>query len=148
MVFKKESIEQRLKKLRELYRFFDLYKSITFERLQEDVTLSLAVERASALAAEIIIDVFAHILSSECNIFPDTYEETIRLSYRNKIIPEKLYKDIKGLGGYRNILIHEYLALDYNEVYKNFKKLVKVIPSFEREILLYIDRRGSNPEEV
>ncbi|MEW6410567.1 MAG: DUF86 domain-containing protein [Nitrospirota bacterium] len=143
MVFKRESIEQRLKKLIELYKFFDLHKSITFERLQKDITLSFAVERASALAAEIIIDVLAHILSSDSNIFPDTYEETIKLSYRNKIISEKLYKNIKGLGGYRNILIHEYLVLDYNEVYKNFKKLVKVIPSFEREILLYIDRKSN-----
>ncbi len=143
MVFKKESIEQRLKKLREIYKFFDLHKSITFEQLQKDITLSFAVERASALAAEIIIDVLAHILSSDSNIFPDTYEETIKLSCRNKIISEKLYKNIKGLGGYRNILIHEYLALDYAEVHKNFIKLVKVIPSFEREILLYIERRSN-----
>ncbi|MDP3296875.1 MAG: DUF86 domain-containing protein [Thermodesulfovibrionia bacterium] len=102
----------------------------------------MAVERASALAAEIIIDILSHILTSDHNLFPETYEEAIELSSNQKIITGALYKELKGLGGYRNILIHEYLGLDYGEVYKNFKKLVDVIPLFQREIIQYMDRRG------
>ncbi|MBI4653672.1 MAG: hypothetical protein HY752_01520 [Nitrospirae bacterium] len=39
------------------------------------------------------------------------------------------------------MLIHEYLELDYKEVYKNFKKLIDVIPNFQKELIQYIDRR-------
>ncbi len=141
MVFKRESIEERLKKLSELFRFFELHKELTYDGLVADITIRLSVERASALTAEIIIDILSHILTSEHNLFPETYEEAIELSSTQKIITDALYKELKGLGGYRNILIHEYLDLDYEEVYKNFKKLIDAIPHFQREIIQYIDRK-------
>jgi uncharacterized protein YutE (UPF0331/DUF86 family) len=141
MVFRRESIEERIKKLNKLFNFFKLYKKLTYERLVEDITVSLAVERASALSAEIIIDIFSHILASDYNIFPETYEEAIELSLSKKIISKDLYKKLKGLGGYRNILIHEYLGLDYREVHKNFKKLSDAIPRFQTEIIKYINKK-------
>ncbi len=143
MVFKRESVEERLKKLSELFRFFEIHRELTYERFVEDITISLAIERASALAAEIIIDILSHILTSEYNLFPETYEEAIELSSNQKIFSDDLYKKLKGLGGYRNILIHEYLELDYKEVHKNFKKLVDVIPHFQKELIQYIDRKGN-----
>ncbi len=141
MVFKRESIEERLKRLSELFRFFEIHKNLTYDSLISDITISMAVERASALAAEIIIDILSHLLTSDHNIFPETYEDAIELSSSQKIITEALYKELKGLGGYRNILIHEYIGLDYGEVYKNFKKLVDVIPVFQREIIQYINNK-------
>ena len=140
MVFKRESIEERLKKLSELYRFFKLHKELSYEGLVKDITISLAVERASALAAEIIIDILSHILASRHNRFPETYEETIEISERENIITAVLYKELKGLGGYRNILVHEYLGLDYEEVHKNFRKLSDAILPFQKEIIQYIEK--------
>lgn len=141
MVFKRQGIEDRLKRLLELYRFFELHRGLTYGKLIEDITVCLAVERASALAAEIIIDILSHMLASGHNLFPETYEETIEASMREKIITDSLYKEIKGLGGYRNILIHEYIGLDYEEVHQNFKKLTDAIPHFQKEIIQYIGRK-------
>jgi uncharacterized protein YutE (UPF0331/DUF86 family) len=141
MVFKRESIDERLKKLAGLYSFFELHKNLSYDELVKDITVSLAVERASALAAEIIIDIMSHLLASEQNCYPETYEETIELSSNKSLISEDLYKKIKGLGGYRNILVHEYLGLDYDEVHKHFKKLIGAIPKFQEEILRYMDKK-------
>jgi len=143
VVFKRESIDERLKKLAGLYSFFELHKDLSYDELVKDMTVSLAVERASALAAEIIIDILSHLLASEKNCFPETYEETIELSSNKALISDDLYKKIKGLGGYRNILVHEYLGLDYNEVHKHFKKLIDSIPQFQKEILLYMDKKSN-----
>ncbi|MBI4653677.1 MAG: hypothetical protein HY752_01545 [Nitrospirae bacterium] len=85
MVFKRESVEERLKKLSELFRFFEIHKELTYERLMEDITVSLAIERASALAAEIIIDILSHILTSEYNLFPETYRKGYTLSWNEPI---------------------------------------------------------------
>jgi len=142
VVFKRESIDERLKKLSGLYSFFELHKDLSYDELVKDMTVSLAVERASALAAEIIIDILSHLLASEKNCFPETYEEAIELSSNKTLISGDLYKKIKGLGGYRNILVHEYLGLDYNEVHKHFKKLIGTIPQFQKEILLYMDKKS------
>jgi uncharacterized protein YutE (UPF0331/DUF86 family) len=144
VVFKRESIDERLKKLAGLYSFFELHKDLSSDELVKNLTVRLAVERASALAAEIIIDILSHILASEKNCFPETYEETIQLSSDKNLISDNLYKKIKGLGGYRNILVHEYLALDYDEVLKHFKKLIISIPQFQKEILLYMDTKKTD----
>jgi uncharacterized protein YutE (UPF0331/DUF86 family) len=143
MVFKRESIEERLKKLAEIYRFFELHKELSYDGLVRDITVTLAVERASALAAEIIIDVLSHILASRHSLFPETYEETIEIAARQEVITDTLFKQLKGLGGYRNILIHEYIDLNYHEVYKNFRKLTDVIPYFQSEIIQYIEQNHS-----
>lgn len=148
MVFRKESIEERIKKLNKLFNFFKLNKGLTYEKLVDDITIGLAVERASALSAEIIIDIFSHILASDHNLFPETYEEAIELSLSKKIISNDLYKKLKGLGGYRNILIHEYLALDYKEVHKNFKKLIDAIPRFQAEIIKYMNKKQGHRERM
>lgn len=55
MVYKRQGIEERLKRLLELYRFFEIHRGLTYKRLTEDITVGLAVERASALAAEILM---------------------------------------------------------------------------------------------
>jgi uncharacterized protein YutE (UPF0331/DUF86 family) len=141
VVFKRESIDERLKKLAGLYSFFELHKDLSYDELVKDMTVSLAVERASALAAEIIIDILSHLLASEQNCFPETYEETIELSSQKALVSDDLYKKIKGLGGYRNILVHEYLGLDYDEVHKHFRKLISSIPQFQKEILLHMDKK-------
>ena len=83
----------------------------------------------------------AHLLASEQNCYPETYEETIELSSNKALISDDLYKKIKGLGGYRNILVHEYLGLDYGEVHKHFTKLIGAIPQFQKEILRYMDEK-------
>jgi uncharacterized protein YutE (UPF0331/DUF86 family) len=42
---------------------------------------------------------------------------------------------MKGLGGFRNVLVHEYLGIDINEEYQNFQKALIVFRKFAKEIL-------------
>ncbi|MBN2372409.1 DUF86 domain-containing protein [bacterium] len=47
----------------------------------------------------------------------------------------ELFNKIKGLGGFRNILIREYIAIDIDEEYQNFQEALDVFKEFGREIL-------------
>jgi len=49
---------------------------------------------------------------------PDTYRETFLVLGRSGIIPEDLAKEMSRLAGFRNILVHEYSALDLQKVYR------------------------------
>lgn len=51
---------------------------------------------------------------------------------------------MKGLGGFRNILIHRYLGIDPVEVFENFQKSLEVFPEFAQEILLWLDTLAEN----
>ncbi len=56
------------------------------------------------------------------------------------MISQELYQQIRGLGGFRNILIHRYLGIDPHEVFENFGKGLVIFPGFAREVLAWLDR--------
>ena len=40
---------------------------------------------------------------------------------------DSLYLKLKGLGGFRNVLAHEYMNLSDAEVFRNLNKMLKMI---------------------
>ena len=54
------------------------------------------------------------------------------------VIPGALYQKLKGLGGFRNILVHDYLRIDLGEVQRNLIKAFEAFPAFSREILQWL----------
>ena len=73
------------------------------------------------LIAETILDFLEHILASKFDVISESYEDIIKNAMKYEIITENLYKDLKGLGSFRNILAHEYLELNDEQVYQNIK---------------------------
>ena len=51
----------------------------------------------------------------------DYYGSIIRLG-EESILPIDFAQKFAPVAGFRNILIHEYLDIDWDEVYKNLKK--------------------------
>jgi uncharacterized protein YutE (UPF0331/DUF86 family) len=73
---------------------------------------SWAAERGLQLGAEIVLDLGNHILSAHFGVSAQDYEDLIaQLGARGVIGPE-LRGRLKGLGGFRNVLVHGYLRVD------------------------------------
>ncbi len=126
MVYRKESVLKRLEKLREYatdLRPFGELPAEDFSRSRND---RYAVERILFLMAECVIDILDHLLSAGHGIVSDSYEDVIQNAHNNGIIPKGLYENLKGLGGFRNILAHGYLQIKPEEVHRNMKKMIAV----------------------
>jgi len=50
------------------------------------------------------------------------------------VISPGLYLRLKGLGGFRNVLVHEYTPVDIPLLRQNFLKALEVLPEFAREV--------------
>jgi uncharacterized protein YutE (UPF0331/DUF86 family) len=73
-------------------------------------------ERGLQLAAEIALDIGNRILSAHFGVAARDYEDVLaRLAERGVIGPE-LRERFRGLGGFRNLLVHGYLKLDPDRV--------------------------------
>ncbi len=48
----------------------------------------------------------------------------------------------RGLGGFRNILVHDYLSLDHEIVLNHYKKAQTVFPQFIAEIYAWLEKQG------
>jgi len=80
------------------------------------------VERNLEIAAQCCIDISNRIISLERAKKPqDYYEAFIRLGELN-VLPEEFARNLAPIAGFRNVLVHEYLGVNWDEVYKNLQE--------------------------
>jgi uncharacterized protein YutE (UPF0331/DUF86 family) len=75
-----------------------------------------ALERGLQLGAEIVLDIGNHILSAHYGVSADNHEDVITQLHVRGVIDESLRERLRGLGGFRNILVHDYVRLDADRV--------------------------------
>ncbi len=81
------------------------------------------VERNLEVAIQSCIDIANRIISlDEIEKPKDYYGSIIKLGEEN-ILPYNFAKKFAPVAGFRNILIHEYLDIDWDEVYKNLQNI-------------------------
>lgn len=139
MVLKREVIEQRLKELDEILEELGKYRQINQEKIQANLSQRWIIERGLIAGASVIFDIADHILAGHYGFYADTYEGSLEALRDKSVISERLYQQIKGLGGFRNVLVHRYLGIDLIEVAENFQKGLEVFPQFAQEILGWLD---------
>jgi uncharacterized protein YutE (UPF0331/DUF86 family) len=133
MVIRKALIEDRLKQLDTILQELLRYHSVSEEELLASLSLRWTVERGLLAAASQVFDVAEHILSG-LGAYPETYEDSLRLLKEKKVVSAALYRRLKGLGGFRNVLVHEYVKIDLDEVHRNLRQAFKVFPAFSAEV--------------
>jgi uncharacterized protein YutE (UPF0331/DUF86 family) len=50
---------------------------------------------------------------------------------------------IRGMSGFRNILVYRYIDIDSDQVFEGFHRSMKVFSWFAREILSWLDASGA-----
>ncbi len=143
MVLRLENIKERLKKLEEVLSRLEKYKGIELESFIEQVENQWIVERGLIVATAIIFDVGDHILAGYFKVHAETYEEILKQLKDLKVISLSIYEELRGLGGFRNILVHDYLKIDPTLVYENFQKACQIFPRYISEILKWVENLKS-----
>jgi uncharacterized protein YutE (UPF0331/DUF86 family) len=93
----------------------------------QDPYLRDIVERNLEIAAQCCIDISHRIISLEKAQKPQDYYEAITRMGELAVLPVDFARRLAPIAGFRNILIHEYLSLDWNEVYKHLQNLGDII---------------------
>lgn len=81
------------------------------------------VERNLEVAAQCCIDICHRIIALEGAQKPSSYYEAILRMGELGILSPAFARHLAPIAGLRNILIHEYLTVDWNEVYASLAKL-------------------------
>ncbi len=103
------SIEQAVGRLR-------AWQPITEERLATDLLLQWAVERGLHVASEALFDAGNHILAGAFAETADRYADVpVRLVARG-VLSTTTGARLRGLAGFRNVLVHDYAAVDLARV--------------------------------
>jgi len=116
-------IERRLQRLRECLLKLEPLRDKKKHEFLEDPYLRDIVERNLEVAAQACIDIANRIISIEHLEKPRDYYEAILRLGEARILPPDFARHLAPLAGFRNILIHEYLEIDWDEVYQNLQEL-------------------------
>lgn len=139
-------IERRLDELNERLARLEPLKDRSRADFDEDPYLRDIVERNLEVAAQCCIDICHRIISFEKARKPnDYYDAIIRMGELGVLAPD-FARTFAPIAGFRNILVHEYLGLNWDEVFDNLKRLDDLL-HFAESIRLWMQgKRESNDE--
>lgn len=142
MVLKIEVIKERLQHMKKALDELKSMKKIPERDFLNDISLQWSAERGLQIVCEAVFDIGNHILVGHFDLAPTDYQSIINLLGKNDVISADLYKNFSGLGGFRNILVHDYAEIDSKEILNKLQNRLVDFERFIREIVDWI--QGQN----
>lgn len=113
----KELIRKKIAELESYILTLEELKNYSLEELQKNRAKAWSVEHGLQLAIQLVIDTGNHILAVIGEQEIEDYVDVIDRLGERSIIPADFAASIRGMAGFRNILIHEYASVDISKVY-------------------------------
>ena len=98
------------------------------ERFIVEEDLFLKAERCLHLCIQAILDIGTHVLAAETLERPAGYEGVVPALGSARILTAELVARLGGIAGLRNILVHDYLAVNHGLL---FDDIVSGLPDLE-----------------
>jgi uncharacterized protein YutE (UPF0331/DUF86 family) len=136
-------INTRLRRLEKALQVLQQSSKLTYEELISNDVLLSAIERNLQLAIECVLDIGNHIIAEKGFESPDDNEDIIRILGNEGVIPSDFADSIKGIAGFRNILVHEYTGIDYGLLHNYLVNRLDDFRQFARYISAYLEKEAS-----
>ena len=98
-------------------------KSRSKAEFDADPYLRDIAERNLEVAAQCVLDISHRLISLAGGPRPRDYYEAILHLGELGVLPPDFATHLAPLAGFRNILVHEYLEVDWQEVYRNLQQI-------------------------
>ncbi len=90
--------------------------------IERDLSLHNDVLFSLLMIAQLVVDIAGELSARRGDQFED-YTEAVRNLARDARFPPDLVSELERLPGFRNVLIHEYVALDLDRVVEALNRL-------------------------
>ncbi|HWR58591.1 MAG TPA: DUF86 domain-containing protein [Thermodesulfovibrionales bacterium] len=129
-----------MKRLEKALQVLQQSSNISYEELVGNDVLLSAVERNFQVAIECVLDIGNHIIAEKGFETPDDNEDIVRILGNEGVISGDFAERIKGLSGFRNILVHEYTGIDYRLLHNYLIHRLNDFLEFARYIFEYLEK--------
>ena len=143
-----QTVTERLEALKAYIAELDDYTRYSFEELTSDMVKYRAAERSLQLAAQAVVDIAAHVISADYDARVQDYREAIKDLGKAGVLPREFAERLAPIAGFRNILVHEYLAVDPAKLYDHLTNGRADLREFGRRIVEYLQHTGALDNEV
>lgn len=140
MVIRQEALRERIAALREAVARLRNVEGT--EGVPEDVR-EWARERGLQVAAQAVFDIGNHVLSGAFAERPAEYAAIPSHLRDHGVLSAALEKRLRGLAGFRNLLVHDYVRVDPRRVRDLVDARLGDFDAFATEVERWLDGQGS-----
>ncbi|MCP2520368.1 DUF86 domain-containing protein [Candidatus Aminicenantes bacterium AC-335-B20] len=116
-------IRKRLERLEESLKRLRSKQKVSMEEFVKNWEIQDIVLREFEVAIEACVDIASHIISEKGWKPPEKYADIPEILAEKGVIPKEYGKLFKRIISFRNIIVHEYLYIDFKKVYENLQKI-------------------------
>lgn len=142
MAIDRQILLSLLNKLQKILSKLDRME-FTLEELTNNADIQDLVDRRMQISIETCIDMATHLASGLNLPGQDTAADVFKLLAEEKILEKELSEKMAGACGFRNILVHEYLTINYNIVFQNYKHNLDDLREFAKSVVEFLEK---NPQ--
>ena len=138
----KNLIKKKLGELENYILTLEGLRTYSITELQKNREKLWSVEHGLQLTVQLVIDMGNHILAAIGEQEIEDYVDVIDKLGERGIIPLEFSQTIRGMAGFRNILIHEYATVDIKKVYDVLHNQLDDFRKFARYVNAYLALHG------
>ena len=128
----------KLEKLDEYLGYLSEIQKVSKKQFVGDYHYFGLAERYLQLSIEIILDIGKLIIISERLRKPEDNQDIFAILAGQKIISGKLFQELSGIAGFRNILVHDYEKINREIVHQKLKENLSNFKDFKKEIVKFL----------
>jgi uncharacterized protein YutE (UPF0331/DUF86 family) len=133
------------RKLSRLNMYLDKLKPISEKNYDEYLSnfmYKTTAERLIQLIVECASDINNHVVVESGSRPPEDYTSSFTRAAEAGLIDRDLAERIKGSGGMRNIIVHEYMDIDDERVYKTLPVAIKDYKEYIKQVDAFLEKLG------
>jgi uncharacterized protein YutE (UPF0331/DUF86 family) len=143
MVVRREALRERIAGLRAACsRLADVGM-----RTGNDPATEWARERGLQIAAQAVFDIGNHVLSGGFAERPADYAAIPTMLHRRDVISAELEARLRGLAGFRNLLVHDYARVDPVRVRAMLETRLPDLVAFADAVEDWLDHEAGSTEQ-
>ena len=132
-------IKERLREIDENLKILAELKELDKEKFKSDPKIFKLAEHCLQISIQALLDICQYIIASNNWQRPRDNREAINIIAANGIIPRDFAKRILPMAGLRNLLIHEYLKINLDKIYRYLQKLGD-FRAFQKHIIKFLKK--------
>ncbi len=141
-----EFIEDRLAQIRTSSARLMKMQKLTKDQFIANPDYYALAEHHLRRTLESMFDIGRHIIAKKGFGKPEIYSHIFELLGQNGIISPEFSKQIKGMAGYRNRLVHEYFHITSEELYNLINTRLEDFEQFSKFLVEFLEKEHSNNE--
>ncbi len=134
----KEKLERKLRFLQEAIAQLSQYQELSLDEYNRDQRNELAVERLFQTGLEAVVDIARLLIIEQQLEKPQDTKGEFELLAAARIITPDLADRLSKAKHFRNVLVHDYVSVDREQVYRNLQEDLTDMKEFARVIAQYL----------